>query len=351
MVWTGGSEGRLAKSLIVLYDQVQAAFPANRDRSSDGTIASVQHHEANPSSDHEVREGEVTALDITHDPAHGLDCGKLVEGFKGDDRIKYIIWNRHIMSGTEQSHTAWEWRPYTGENPHTLHCHISVKMGAQGDQTQSWNIDGTSIPDNIPVPATIARGSTGADVKVLQTMLFADGIFGPATEAAVKKYQSSHGLVADGVVGPYTWRALLATAGPAPEPAEGWQTDITATVFGGDRELERSAYDSHVITNSELCVALPYRFSGTRPKVEVKGPNGTATATIQDVGPWNINDPYWDRGARPDAETHNHDHTPLTLDGPNQGKVPTNDAGIDLSPALARAIGVSGKGKVEWSFV
>lgn len=35
-----------------------------------------------------------------------------------------------------------------------------------------------------------------------------DGIFGPKLVAAVKVLQEKHGLAADGIVGPKTWRAL-----------------------------------------------------------------------------------------------------------------------------------------------
>lgn len=53
-------------------------------------------------------------------------------------------------------------------------------------------------------------GSRGEDVKAVQEVLGlpADGIFGPATEAAVKKWQAAHGLSADGLVGKGTWGAM-----------------------------------------------------------------------------------------------------------------------------------------------
>ncbi|WP_329286197.1 peptidoglycan-binding domain-containing protein [Streptomyces sp. NBC_00691] len=59
----------------------------------------------------------------------------------------------------------------------------------------------------------MGRGATGNGVEALQwTMHFCygqinlakDGIFGPGTEAALKKVQASEGLVADGVYGPNT---------------------------------------------------------------------------------------------------------------------------------------------------
>lgn len=58
---------------------------------------------------------------------------------------------------------------------------------------------------------TIKQGSRGGDVKLLQKYIGAwqDGIWGPKTTEAVKKWQSEHGLVADGIVGKKTWMKLI----------------------------------------------------------------------------------------------------------------------------------------------
>jgi putative chitinase len=75
-------------------------------------------------------------------------------------------------------------------------------------------------------------GSTGEDVVKLQKKLGVDpiGKFGPKTETAVKEWQSSHGLSADGIVGDGTWSKMFAEGTvsqpsvitePAPAPSIG----------------------------------------------------------------------------------------------------------------------------------
>lgn len=341
MVAKSGSGWYLAKSLVTLFDQIDKAYP-NRDISSDGTIGNEAHQATN--SDHNPHSGVVYALDITHDPLHGVDTYKMFDQFREakDERIEYIISNRKIMSGTGQDHEAWLPRPYNGTNPHDMHIHVNVKDVPLGDKTQAWEMGAVPVPVPSITNPTIARGSRGKDVELVQRLLLLDGIFGPATEAAVKKFQKENGLTSDGVVGPYTWRGLLKEP---TKPVEGeWFDGITATVFGGTSENEPSAYDGHRITQTELAVALPNRFGGKRPRVEVRKGDKSVVATIEDVGPWYTDDPYWETKARPLAETG------LIIRGPNKGRTP-NKAGIDLSPAVAKALGIDGIGKVDWRFV
>jgi N-acetylmuramoyl-L-alanine amidase len=121
------------------------------------------------------------------------------------------------------------------------------------------------------------------------------------------------------------------------------QRDITASVFGGEGDYNVSAYnEDKVLNDTDLYVALPDRFEGGRPRVQVYSRmNGaTSTATIEDVGPWNIDDPYWLTGARPQAES-----------GVDETGRTTNGAGIDLSPALAKVLEIDGMGVVDWEFI
>jgi putative chitinase len=61
-------------------------------------------------------------------------------------------------------------------------------------------------------------GSFGEDVTKLQIKLGVDpiGKFGPKTEAAVKGWQSAHGLTPDGIVGDATWSKMFAPVAETP---------------------------------------------------------------------------------------------------------------------------------------
>jgi hypothetical protein len=66
------------------------------------------------------------------------------------------------------------------------------------------------LRDAAPARPVLRVGDRGDGVRVLQRalVLTADGVFGPATDSAVRGFQRGHGLVADGVVGGATWRLI-----------------------------------------------------------------------------------------------------------------------------------------------
>ncbi len=71
-------------------------------------------------------------------------------------------------------------------------------------------------------------GSTGNEVKAIQQELkdrglytgSVDGIFGKATQAAVKKFQTQQGLASDGIAGPATLKKLGISIGTMPSATE-----------------------------------------------------------------------------------------------------------------------------------
>jgi peptidoglycan hydrolase-like protein with peptidoglycan-binding domain len=204
---------RLAKSLDTLRRQVDEAAP-KRSKTSDGAIGD-QAHSARK-SDHNPVGGVVHAIDITHDPASGVDGNVIAEALKAsrDNRLRYIIWDRRIWS----LDVSPEWRPYTGANPHNKHIHISVRSGSAGDDARPWKW-GDAIPNKAaaPIPShpVIYQGVIGAEDHVakaknaLITALERERGFGPLLDGLARAFQKTSGLVADGKIGAYTWEKLI----------------------------------------------------------------------------------------------------------------------------------------------
>jgi SpoIID/LytB domain protein len=114
-----------------------------------------------------------------------------------------------------------------GLNTHGLRVYVD---GIFGNQTEgavrtfqtNKGLPATGIVDQAtwnavlaPVGLPLAKGARGTTVRTVQTALnanrlrvYVDGIFGNQTEGAVRTYQTTKGLPANGVVDLATWRAL-----------------------------------------------------------------------------------------------------------------------------------------------
>ncbi len=92
-------------------------------------------------------------------------------------------------------------------------------------RTQESGVASTSLDDDGEAPMSLQAGSQGKAVADVQNALKkqgfdpgpADGRFGATTESAVRAFQTSRGLMADGVVGQATWQAL-GLRGSVPRP-------------------------------------------------------------------------------------------------------------------------------------
>jgi hypothetical protein len=114
---------------IAVLRQATALQPS-RKKASDGLLPSAAHVKQSPDSDH----NSGYAVDLTHDPKHGIDCADIFEKVKEDKRVKYLIFQGKIWSKERAKEGN---RKYTGSNQHNKHLHISINDGC-GEDTSPW---------------------------------------------------------------------------------------------------------------------------------------------------------------------------------------------------------------------
>jgi hypothetical protein len=117
---------------------------------------------------------------------------------------------------------------------------------------------------------------------------------------------------------PGPWQRVMATR-------EGQIGDITSTRM--------------IIKPDSRFVALPHPHALGR-MVEVRYRDRALVVPVLDVGPWNIDDDYWEHDTRPASER-----------GHGYFRKPVNTAGIDLSDPVFAALGLADNDVVEWRFV
>ncbi len=117
---------RATPAAIAVLRQATALRP-KRKKASDGLLPSAAHINQNPNSDHNTG----YAVDLTHDPANGIDCVEMFVKLQDDKRVKYLIFQGKIWSQKNGTYR------YTGSNPHDKHLHISIKDGS-GKDTSPW---------------------------------------------------------------------------------------------------------------------------------------------------------------------------------------------------------------------
>jgi murein DD-endopeptidase MepM/ murein hydrolase activator NlpD len=174
---------------------------------------------------------------------------------------------------------------------------VSTAIAAESPANRAIEIREGGLPLRV--------GSQGDLVAHVQTKLgvASDGVFGPQTDAAVRKYQLAAGLDVDGIVGPNTWSSLFAQAGASGASLGG--SNVSPQV---KQEVEQRLQQAGTELAAQGVNAAPpsattptSQPNTTLPTTQTPVSGSCSSATISTPVKGTVTSPYGPRGGR------NHD--------------------------------------------
>lgn len=148
------------------------------------------------------------------------ECTKLAATGLFESKFTYVsqaktpVYDGDVLVTKTKGHTVI----VVSGNSRAVNGFNSVEWIKSLQRALNVSVDGVAGSETHGACPTIRKGYTGTVVKLMQQRLEyefgysvggCDGIFGSKTLAAVKKFQKAKGLEVDGIVGKYTWKALL----------------------------------------------------------------------------------------------------------------------------------------------
>jgi len=138
--------------------------------------------------------------------------------------------------------------------------------------------------------------------------------------------------------------------GPIATPAAPTRFKVYMTEFGGTGDTNESAYGGMVNPHA-FEVALPCRVPKDKRVVALYRADRSVVCRVNDVGPYNMHDDYWNRDGVPRVIGQK-----ARGECAEDGIVPTSPAAIDATAAVFDELGIKGKegtrsAVIEWAFV